>query len=269
MPITKKQIGMLQTRRHRAGISDDLWAEMKVSVGAASTRDLSHSQMEELLARIDSIGQAGTDFGESRIIFKIRQVLEENGLPEAYAEGIARRMFGTSTRLDWLEPERARKVLQALMVQRRRIGGEVVSAEDRRDCWSCGLFKRGRTPHALGSCTGDPWDGSGSQWGRKRHRCGGWVARSGPEDAAGRNGGETTEARDYLALLEGEKCEVCGGGKRRRDSFCRPCYMALPQHLRRNLYLLMGSGYEAAYDAALEWLESREGESDARGCKSH
>ena len=47
---------------------------------------------------------------------------------------------------------------------------------------------------------------------------------------------------------------LCGKTKKKGNSFCYSCFMALPQDLKNDLYSRMGDGYEEAYDAAVEWL---------------
>jgi len=57
----------------------------------------------------------------------------------------------------------------------------------------------------------------------------------------------------YYDELMGEECQ-CGRPKRKRRSFCYKCYSSLPHHMQRDLYQLIGQGYEEAYDEAVRWL---------------
>jgi hypothetical protein len=66
-----------------------------------------------------------------------------------------------------------------------------------------------------------------------------------PEDALSR--------KLYNELL-GIICR-CGCKKSARQTFCRRCYFALPGELRRNLYRLIGNGYEEAYAVAVRFLK--------------
>jgi hypothetical protein len=59
-----------------------------------------------------------------------------------------------------------------------------------------------------------------------------------------------------LRELLAEKC-ACGAEKQVRRSFCGRCYYALTEEHRRDLYQRMGSGYEAAYDAAIAALRAK------------
>ena len=56
-----------------------------------------------------------------------------------------------------------------------------------------------------------------------------------------------------LKELEAEKC-VCGAEKQKRQSFCRKCYLALPQKLRSELYKPMSDGYAEVHEEAKDWL---------------
>ena len=58
----------------------------------------------------------------------------------------------------------------------------------------------------------------------------------------------------YVGELESEEC-FCGMPKVSGKSFCYRCFTALPHDMRRELYKRVGDGYEAAYDAAVKYLE--------------
>lgn len=55
--------------------------------------------------------------------------------------------------------------------------------------------------------------------------------------------------------LNGEAC-LCGRAKKKMHSFCYRCYTALPPEMRRDLYDLIGAGYEEAFEEAAAWLET-------------
>ena len=50
---------------------------------------------------------------------------------------------------------------------------------------------------------------------------------------------------------------MCHGVKRPNNGFCPACYFSLPYSMRRALWQRFGEGYEAAHQAAREWLEQR------------
>jgi hypothetical protein len=145
--ITKKQIQAIQVIRRRAGIPDDVWTEMKRSVGAESTRDLTDTQFDQLLTRL---GVAPPARGGSRrepswkpmhhsarasgmhrkppqekeaLIRGIEAILAELKLPWSYADGIAHRMFGIDA-LRFCDAEQTHKVQQALIIRRRKLASK-------------------------------------------------------------------------------------------------------------------------------------------------
>ena len=58
----------------------------------------------------------------------------------------------------------------------------------------------------------------------------------------------------YVKSLASEEC-LCCKDKLRGNSFCRSCFRALPEDMQKALYRRLGGGYEAAYDAAVVWLQ--------------
>ncbi len=62
----------------------------------------------------------------------------------------------------------------------------------------------------------------------------------------------TTEAA--INALSAKVCR-CGQPKPRRTAFCGSCYAQLTDELRRGLWRKIGRGFEAAYEAAVKFLE--------------
>jgi len=62
------------------------------------------------------------------------------------------------------------------------------------------------------------------------------------------------KGRDYyLHELMSHTC-ACGRPKRGNQSFCPACYGILPVDIKRDLYDLIGQGYEEAVDAGIKFL---------------
>lgn len=57
----------------------------------------------------------------------------------------------------------------------------------------------------------------------------------------------------YIDEFKSDECQ-CGAAKQPRRAFCYRCYSSLPADMAKALYKPFGSGYEGAYDEALEWL---------------
>lgn len=54
-----------------------------------------------------------------------------------------------------------------------------------------------------------------------------------------------------------KECCICRGAKPRNNGFCRACYFSLPKPMQRALWQRFGEGYEAAHQAAREWLQRK------------
>ena len=62
----------------------------------------------------------------------------------------------------------------------------------------------------------------------------------------------------YVTELESEEC-FCGRHKQSGKALCFKCFRDLPFDMRNALYRKMGNGYEAAYDAAVNYLDAVNG----------
>jgi hypothetical protein len=69
----------------------------------------------------------------------------------------------------------------------------------------------------------------------------------------------SAEYRTVLAEFVSTTCAVCGDAKRRNQSFCLPCYRALPRDMASVLWKRFGEGYTEAYTAAKAWLLKERG----------
>lgn len=58
---------------------------------------------------------------------------------------------------------------------------------------------------------------------------------------------------EAIWTLHSPRCQ-CGAPKVRRVPFCGQCYDRLTDDLRRGLWPKIGRGFEAGYEAALEFL---------------
>ncbi len=57
----------------------------------------------------------------------------------------------------------------------------------------------------------------------------------------------------YVDVLKSDACQ-CERPKQPRRAVCYKCWLRLPDDLRRPLYQRIGQGFEAAYDAACQYL---------------
>jgi predicted amidophosphoribosyltransferase len=66
----------------------------------------------------------------------------------------------------------------------------------------------------------------------------------------------TLSPRTALASLRSRVCPACGGRKPSMKSLCITCYHELPKHLRDDLYLLIGQGYEETLISCLHAIKA-------------
>jgi len=218
--ITTAQIKMIQTVRRSAGIDDDVYSEMKKSVGVSSTTELDQRRFQELLRRISKLQKnasrrrsqqetgsrqpykkvhssaykSGMHLAPAEdkalMLSKIEAILTDLSLPWSYADATAKRMFGVDL-LRWCDETQTYKVLQALAVYQKRKAGKM------------------------------------------------------------------EEAAFYIKELRSDGCQ-CGGRKKSGQSLCYGCYKKLPADLAKALWRKLGNGYEQAYDRAVAWLTGEE-----------
>jgi len=81
--------------------------------------------------------------------------------------------------------------------------------------------------------------------------------RTNTQEKSGTGGGVNQAQKDtryYIEALRSEEC-FCERPKKSGYSFCYRCYKALPRDMQRDLWQRMGDGYEAAFDAAVVYLQ--------------
>lgn len=145
-PITKAQIQYIQTVRKANGIDDELYDQMKAGVGVTSTTQLTRRQFNELLQRIEPKAEKNVKLEASwkpvhqsayrsgmhrkppeskeRMVRKVEAILADLKLHWAYVDGMAKRMFGLDA-FRWCDDNQTYKVLQALVIHKKRVTGEV------------------------------------------------------------------------------------------------------------------------------------------------
>ncbi len=153
--ISAKQVRYLQAFRRRLGVTDELWGEMKASVGVASTLDLNQRQFNELNARLangatedgrrrtddrgpkrnpsagwrsrhQSASRSGMDKSvaeeQEPLLQKLEAMLAAMSLPWSYADGIARNVCRVD-KVRWCNAGQLYKVVQVMAVYQRRKSG--------------------------------------------------------------------------------------------------------------------------------------------------
>lgn len=128
--IDRKRIALLHVAKAKLGMSDEDYRAMLDSFGVTSSVELTIGKFAAVMDRMKAGGFEGNQSRPTssipsvstqkrRMMRKLEAVLHEMGLSREYADGISRKMFGVD-KVAWLEAGQLYKVLQALMVYRKR-----------------------------------------------------------------------------------------------------------------------------------------------------
>lgn len=143
MDLLKKQsrIRAVHAACRAQGIDDDTRKAIQLQVtGKASLKDMSALDLSELLNHINRRAKAGNEWSftfrlapdrraHAKKIYRLAErlgALQQPVVPvasKAYVEGIASRMRGCETRLEFCDAEQLHKIVQALEVYLKRHGG--------------------------------------------------------------------------------------------------------------------------------------------------
>lgn len=138
--IGNKEKALIHVAKAQLGLSDDDYRAMLKSVGVESSTQLDYVGFEDLMKRFEGVGfksktrrpprmRRQPADPKSPLIGKINAILLDCGLTEAYANGIARRMFGIQSFL-WLNQEQLWKVTAALTyLQKKQQAGSIAQKE--------------------------------------------------------------------------------------------------------------------------------------------
>jgi len=138
--IGNREKALLHVAKAQLGMDEDTYREMLAGFGVSSSVDLTHTQFDEIMQRIEAAGfipmkassrkpgmyiSAAED--RAPMLAKCGRILGELGMSWAYADGISKQMFGIR-RVRWCRPEQLRAVLVALIKKKksrdRETGGE-------------------------------------------------------------------------------------------------------------------------------------------------
>jgi phage gp16-like protein len=135
--ISQKQIALLHVAKTELGMSDEVYRDMLGSVGVASSVQLTAPQFDELMRRMEAGGfrtvsrkpkgartwkvKAGSQLELQ--LGKIKALLTVMKLPDSYADGIARQMWGVD-RVEWCRPDQLKGVIAALVRRQKKVRSE-------------------------------------------------------------------------------------------------------------------------------------------------
>lgn len=119
--ITGKQIGLVHVAKSKTGLTDAEYRDLLSSVGAASSKELTQAQLDTLMSHFAALGfKSGGADGRDRLKRKIRAVMEDMHLTDAYINAMAANMFGLD-HWAWGNAIQLKKLAAALTYHQRRV----------------------------------------------------------------------------------------------------------------------------------------------------
>lgn len=138
----KKYITLIHVAQSQLGLPGEVYTDIKRALtGKESCKDMNMAELRGIYTRMKVLGfkptkhksakKSGMDIAppvhKARQIQKIEAILTNCDLPWAYADGIARRMFGID-RLRWCDTEQLLKVTAALSYHQKKVYADIKRA---------------------------------------------------------------------------------------------------------------------------------------------
>lgn len=134
--IGRKELALIHIAKAQLGWSDEEYRHtLKDGFGVSSAKNLTSPQADRLIARFQAEGfrivspkktvktSNPANWDRLPMLKKIKAILNDLGKTDAYADGIAKRMFGVDA-YRWCKPEQLWKVVAALEYTRNKATGE-------------------------------------------------------------------------------------------------------------------------------------------------
>lgn len=124
--IDNNKKAVIHIAKSQTGMTEEEYRALLSSVGVESSKDLTPESFKKLMKHFEKIGFNGRGTkhrapvsSKARLAGKIKAMLAGMDLTEAYADGIAKRMFSTDKYI-WCDADQLRKITAALMYKKRR-----------------------------------------------------------------------------------------------------------------------------------------------------
>lgn len=143
--IRRRELATIHVAKKELGLDDDAYRDLMLTVtGQSSSAKLDWQQRKKLLDHFKNLGfkvkgkkgdRAAASVGGDRKaqMGKIGALLADAGRPWAYADGIVKRLFATSTkveRVEFCDSAHLAKVIAAMVIDARRRSERAVGAGD-------------------------------------------------------------------------------------------------------------------------------------------
>lgn len=132
--ISKGKLAQIHIAKAQLGLSDDDYrAILARTAGVNSAKDLTNRTVGGVMHEFRRLGfepkpakKAGRKAprpprARQKVMSKIEAMLTHAGRPWAYADGVAKRMFGVE-RVDWLDDDQLHRLMTGLIIDAKRQG---------------------------------------------------------------------------------------------------------------------------------------------------
>lgn len=134
--IAKGKLAQIHIARQHLGLSEDDYRALLARVaGVSSAKQLTNRNVGAVINELQRLGwtprpakKAGRKAPRPPatrqvVMAKVEALLADAGRPWAYADVMAQRMFKVE-RVDWLDDDQLQRLMQALIIDNKRNGGE-------------------------------------------------------------------------------------------------------------------------------------------------
>ncbi|MBZ9574395.1 regulatory protein GemA [Modicisalibacter sp. MOD 31.J] len=134
--ISKGKLAQIHIAKSQLGLGDDEYRAILARVaGVSSAKQLTNRNVGAVITEFQRLGwtpkparKAGRraprpPATRQAVMAKVEALLTDAGRPWAYADGMAQRMFQTE-RVDWLDDDQLQRLMQALIIDAKRHGGD-------------------------------------------------------------------------------------------------------------------------------------------------
>ena len=142
-PITNKQKAIIHVGKQQIGLDDEAYRSiLKETAGVTSSTKLDQYGYNRLMTRFNQLGftpyhqsaaksgrTTSPSPGKAPLMSKVGALLTELQLPWAYADGMARKMFGVAS-VNWLDPDQLQSLVAALNYHLKRQEAKEVQEDE-------------------------------------------------------------------------------------------------------------------------------------------
>ena len=129
--IDRRKIALVSLAKTKVGMTDVEFRDLLAGLGCESRKDLTAETFRQVMAHFETLGFTSSARGRIRVPKEKRALMRKIGAqlasmkkPAAYADGIAKRMFGIE-RCEWCNPDQLLSVVSALAYRQKKEGADL------------------------------------------------------------------------------------------------------------------------------------------------